>query len=161
MSINTSPPPRFHIPASHTSSITIPLSPCIPPHPSFPGRCRNSNNRDFGGSPNYTNNNPKKLQSLGDFENHHHNNEHNNYNDNTVSTTHTQEKSIFSPHSNRSGILCILCHNFVFEVLQFCILYAIIPMKKRRSSHQRYYIKKVFLKISQNSQEKTWILRHF
>ena len=32
------------------------------------------------------------------------NNNNNNDNNNTVSATHTQEKSISSPHSNRSGI---------------------------------------------------------
>ena len=106
MSINTSHPSRFHMPSSHTSSLTIPLSPSIPlhPHTSTPRPCRNSNNWDSGGHSHCTNNSPKKLQSLGN------NNEHKNKNNNTVSTTHTQEKCTSSPHSNRSAILC---HNFL------------------------------------------------
>ena len=99
-------PPRFHMSFSHTSSITIPLSPSIPlpSHTSSPRCCRRYYNRDSGGLSHCTNNSPKKLQSFGN------NNEHENNNNKTVSTTHTQEKCIFSPHPNRSGILC---HNFV------------------------------------------------
>ena len=68
MSINTNLPPKFCMSHPHTSSITIPLSPSIPPCPSFPGRCRNSNNRDAGERPDYTNNSLKKSRSPGDSD---------------------------------------------------------------------------------------------
>ena len=47
------------------------------------------------------------LQVHGIYHNnnlHNDNNNNNNSNNNTFSATHTQEKSISSPHSNRSGI---------------------------------------------------------
>ena len=68
MSIHTSVLPRFCMLSSHTSSITIPLSPPFPLHPSFPGCCRNSNSWSSGGHPHYSNNGQKKLPSLGDFD---------------------------------------------------------------------------------------------
>ena len=37
-----------------------------PPHPSSPGRCKNSNNRGSGGHPHYTHNSQKKSLSLCD-----------------------------------------------------------------------------------------------
>ena len=115
VSTKSSHPPRFQIPSSYTSSshndtaITLHL-----PQPSSTERCRNSNNRDCGGG---TPTSPKTAQNsynyLAILKSHHNNNKHNNNNNNnnnTVSATHTQEKSISSPHSNRSSILC---HNFV------------------------------------------------
>ena len=106
ISIITSPPPRFHMPSSHISSITTPLSLFIHPAPIFPWMLQELLNRGSVGHPLY-------IDSMAILKNHHsnnkHNNNNNNNNNNTVSTTHTQEKSISSPHSNRSDILC---HNF-------------------------------------------------
>ena len=69
VNIYTSLPPRSRMPSSHTSSITIPLSPSIPPPlPFSPRRCRNSNNQDSGGRPHYTSLSQKKSPSLGDFD---------------------------------------------------------------------------------------------
>ena len=90
MTIKTSPPPRFNIPSSHTSSITIFLSPFI----SYYTRLR----------PDVTAGDEVTQRSYNHLKHYHNNNERNNNNNNTVSTT--QEKCISSPHSSINGILC-------------------------------------------------------
>ena len=67
INISTSPSLTCH-PLTYIFNNDIAITLHLIPHPSSFRYCRNSNNWDFAGSPQCTNNSPKKLQSPGDFE---------------------------------------------------------------------------------------------
>ena len=64
----------------YISSITIPLSPFIPPHPSFPRRCRSYNNLDSGGTSIIPATVQRSYYHFTILKYHHSNHEHNNNN---------------------------------------------------------------------------------
>ena len=98
--------------SSRTSSITIPLSPSIPPAPIFPWTLQELQQLGLWGDvPTTPTTTKRSYHHLVILKHHHHNNKYtvnnNNYNNsvkNTVSATHTQERSISSLYSNRSGV---------------------------------------------------------
>ena len=106
------------MPSSHTSSIAIPLSPCIRSHPSSPDPTPII--RTLGDAPNIPKTAKRSYYHLAILKHHHSNNENNNNNNNNNDNNNKIQfllhmnkknlKSISSPHSNRSGIQC---HNFV------------------------------------------------
>ena len=69
---------KFYVPSSNTSSITIPLSPSVPLHPSSPRRCTSSNNRYSGGTPSIPTTTNRSHNHLAILTRHRHNNIHNN-----------------------------------------------------------------------------------
>ena len=109
MSISTSLPHGFYMPSSHTHSIMIPLSLSTSRIHLLPDAAGTPTMGTQGGSHTTPTTPQNSYNHLAILKHHHQNNKHN-HNNNTVSTTHTHEKSISSPHSNRSSILC---HNFV------------------------------------------------
>ena len=127
MSCNTtSLPPRFHMPSSHTSSMTIPLSPFIPLHPSSTRCCRNSRNQDSGegGGGTVPTTAQRSYNHVAVLKHNHNNNGYNN--NNTVSTTRTQEKCIFSPLQQKWHFLpqfIIQLSRILFFILFFCNLF--------------------------------------
>ena len=102
MSINTSFPPRFHMPSSHTFSITIPLSPSIHLPLDVVGT---PTIRTLGGAPTIPAAAKRSHYHLAILIHHHHNNEYNintHYKRNTVSATHIPGIFISSLHPNKS-----------------------------------------------------------
>ena len=99
------------MPSSHTYSIMIPLSLSTSRIHLLPDAAGTPTMGTQGGSHTTPTTPQNSYNHLAILKHHHQNNKHN-HNNNTVSTTHTHthEKSISSPHSNRSSILC---HNFV------------------------------------------------
>ena len=135
-----------------TSSITISLSPSVPRTHFPPRRCRNSNNRDSGGRPHYTNNSQKKLRSPGDSDT----------STSNITTTmnilslivkkkytfgYTHKKNVSTPLSNRSGILYyqlsrILFFNNLFQQNYLSLLRTSrcgILLNQRITAFQRNY----------------------
>ena len=68
---------KFHVPSSNTSSITIPLSPSVPLHPSSPRRCKSSNNQYSEGTSSIPITTNRSYNHLAILTHHHHNNIHN------------------------------------------------------------------------------------
>ena len=97
------------MPSLHTHSIMIPLSLSTSRIHLLPDAAGTPTMGTQGGSHTTPTTPQNSYNHLAILKHHHQNNKHN-HNNNTVSTTHTHEKSISSPHSNRSSILC---HNFV------------------------------------------------
>ena len=98
MNINASLAPRFCMPSSHTSSMTILPSPFIPPRPSSPRRCRRSTVEILGGAPTIPipTTAKRSYHHFAILEYHHHNNK---YINNKVPAIHTFKNLFLLPNS--------------------------------------------------------------
>ena len=115
MSINTSPLPRFHMLSSHTSSITIPLSPSISPRTYLPPDVAGTPTiGTLGGAPTVPTTAQRSYNHLAILRHNYSNNKHNNNDDDDDddddNNNNNNNNTVSSPHSNRSSILC---QNFV------------------------------------------------
>ena len=130
MNINTSLPLRLCMPSSHT-----PIQYALTLHPPAPmfswtlqelQKLRLSLGGGGGGgkgrAPTLSTAAKKSHHHLAILIHHYHNNEYNintTNKRNTVSATHTQEKYISSPHTNRSAIQCQQLSRIRFFSIQF------------------------------------------
>ena len=123
VNIYTSLPPRSRMPSSHTSSITIPLSPSIPPRYHFPPDVAGTPTiRTLGGVLTIPALAKRSHHRSATLIHHHHNNEYNinTFNKRIIFTaTHAHRKSISFPHTNRSGIQYHQLYRISFFIIQF------------------------------------------